>query len=347
MRQTRLSIGCQDWQEIVRTIGPEAAGVLVYLRTLMRSMQASEISITVSELAKTLRIPSERAETALAAISPRYLERTDAAGGVITLRSPEEAKAMAERRRKQAAKIATKCLNGNSARTSPGLRKFAAPLANEISGNSENTSEIPKNEAKTYHADFFMRYDGSSREKDPQTPQKEKSLTEHQALAHSRAPVQEPEPKASSGRGLSTATRVDDAELPGDELEAEFIEMLGSWPKSLRDALKAEPNDVREVFYLYIRTRQDNGERWTADRIRIAWLAARRIPADRRAESILAASMGNWKTIRDAGSGCYFEKGTGKIVSLVRGPVEYSPKNATEKTNAELAVRLARSMRRD
>ena len=328
MRQTRLSIGCRDWQEIVRAIGPEAAGVLVYLRTLMRSMQASEISITLSELAETLRIPRDRAENALAAISPRYLERTDA-GGVITLRSPEEAKAMAERRRKQAAKIATKCLIENSARTSPGLRKFAAPLANEISGNYENTSEIPKNEVKSYHTDFFMCYDGSSREKEkaPRTPQKEKSLTEHQALAHSRTPVQEPE-------------------LPADSLEAEFIETIGSWPKSLRDALKAEPEDVREAFYLYIRCKAQDGETMTADRIRIAWLAARRIPAERRAESILAAAMGNWKTIRDAGSGVYFEKGSGKIVSLVRGPVEYSPKNATEKTNAELAVRLARSMRR-
>ena len=44
MRQTRLSIGCADWIEIVKTIGPEAAGILVYLRTLMRSMHTPEVS---------------------------------------------------------------------------------------------------------------------------------------------------------------------------------------------------------------------------------------------------------------------------------------------------------------
>lgn len=306
MRQTRLSIGCQDWQEIVRVIGPEAAGILVYLRTLMRSMQASEITVTLSELAETLRIPSERAEKALAAISVRYLERTDA-GGVITLRSPEEEKAAAERRRKQGAKIATKCLSGNSGQ---------AP-------------EIPKNEVKSYHTDFFMRYRGTSekKEKEPRTPQKEKSLTE----SIGRAPVR---------------TRERDPELPADQLEAEFIETIGFWPKSLREALKAEPEDVREAFYLYIRCKTEAGERMTADRVRIAWLAARRVPLERRAESILAAAMGGWKTIRDAGSGCYFEKDTGRIVSLVRGPVESRPQNETEKSNAELAVMLARSMRR-
>lgn len=306
MRQTRLSIGCQDWQKIVRTVGPEAAGVLVYLRTIMRSMQASEITITLSELAETLRIPSDRAETALAAISPRYLERTDA-GGVITLRSPEEAKAAAERRRKQAAKIATKCLSGNSGKA----------------------LETPKNEVKSYHTDYFMCYDGSSeqKEKEPHTPQKEKSLTE----SIGRAPIR---------------TREREPELPADHLEAEFIETIGFWPKSLREALKAEPEDVREAFYLYIRCKTQDGEKMTADRVRIAWLAARRVPPERRAESILAAAMGGWKTIRDAGSGCYFEKSSGRIVSLVRGPVESKAQNETEKSNAELAVRLARSMRR-
>ena len=48
MRQVRLSIGCRDWQEIARTIGPEAAGILVYLRTLMRSMQSSSSGIGAS-----------------------------------------------------------------------------------------------------------------------------------------------------------------------------------------------------------------------------------------------------------------------------------------------------------
>ena len=309
MRQTRLSIGCADWIEIVKTIGPEAAGILVYLRTLMRSMQASEISVTLSELAETLRIPPERAEKALAAISPRYLERTDA-GGVITLRSPEEAKAAAERRRKQAAKIATKCLSGNSGKP----------------------PEIPKNEVKSYHTDFFMCYDGTSekKEKEPRTPQKEKTLTE----SIGRAP---------------TRTREREPELPADSLEAEFIEIVGSWPKSLREALKAEPEDVREAFYLYIRCKTQDGEKMTADRVRIAWLAARRVPPERRAESILAAAMGGWKTIRDAGSGVYFEKGTGKIMSLVRGPVETSTVNKSEvaREAADLAIQLAQRMRRD
>lgn len=87
----------------------------------------------------------------------------------------------------------------------------------------------------------------------------------------------------------------------------------------------------------------------TADRVRIAWLAARRVPPERRAESILAAAMGGWKTIRDAGSGVYFEKGTGKIISLVRGPVETSTVNKSEvaREAADLAVQLAQRMRRD
>lgn len=87
----------------------------------------------------------------------------------------------------------------------------------------------------------------------------------------------------------------------------------------------------------------------TADRVRIAWLAARRIPPERRAESILAAAMANWKTIRDAGSGVYFEKSSGRIVSLVRGPVETNTVNKSEvaRETADLAVKLAQRMRRD
>jgi hypothetical protein len=182
---------------------------------------------------------------------------------------------------------------------------------------------------KQYETDFFMIYSGPSEkaEKEPHTPQKEESLTEIQTHTRSRKTCEQPE-------------------LPADSLEAEFIDVVGSWPVSLREALKAEPEETREAFYLYIRTRKEQEGSWSADRVRIAWLAARRIPAERRAESILAAAMGNWKTIRDAGSGVYFEKGTGRIVSLVRGPVE-PQQTGTRKANAELAVQLAKKMRRD
>lgn len=314
MRQTRLSIGCSDWIGIVKTIGPEAAGILVYLRMLMRSMQAAEISVTVSELAETLRIPREAAETALAAICPRYLERVDA-GDIITLRSPEEEKALMERARKRAAKAAA---------------KIATKYHNLSAGNSAGDSpEIPKNELKTCHTDFFMRYDGNSekKEKAPE-PRKEKSLTEQ------------------SGRA-SMHTRDREPELPADSLEAEYIDVVGSWSNSLREALKKEPDDVREAFYLAVRLRNQEGSNLTGDRVRIAWLAARRIPPERRADSILAWAMSGWKTIRDVGSGMYFEKETGRIVSLVRGPVEAKNEdNAVRREAADLALQLARTMRR-
>ena len=133
-----------------------------------------------------------------------------------------------------------------------------------------------------------------------------------------------------------------------DQMEADYIDVCGCWPQSLREALRKEADDVREAFYLFVRTRQqESGETWTADRIRIAWLAARRIPAERRAESILAAAMGGWKTIRDCGSGVYFEKGTGRVVSLVRGPVEPREQSGVAREAAELAAQLARNMRRD
>ena len=329
MRQTRLSIGCRDWQEIVRAIGPEAAGVLVYLRTLMRSMQASEISITVSELAETLRIPSESAEKALAAISPRYLERTDA-GAIITLRSPEEEKQQADARRKRAARMLSRFKG-----TSGGQSKHV------FFDNNGQSEDRPKKEAESEVIMYYHPQPGEpgnyalshayqkrlQKEKAPHTPQKEKSLTEIQTHTRSNKTCEQPE-------------------LPADSLEAEFIETIGSWPKSLRDALKAEPNDVREAFYLYIRCKTADGERLTGDRIRIAWLAARRIPAERRAESILAAAMAGWKTIRDVGSGMYFEKESGRIVSLVRGPIEQKTTPAA-KASADLAVQLAQRMRRD
>ena len=175
-----------------------------------------------------------------------------------------------------------------------------------------------------------MIYSGPSKqkEKEPRTPQKEESLTEIQTHTRSNKTCEQPE-------------------LPADSLEAEYIDVCGSWPESLRRAVRNEPEDVREAFYLYIRQREAEDDRtWSADQVRIALLAAKRVPQERRADSILAASMGHWKTIRDAGSGIYFEKETGRIVSLVRGTVEYKPQNETEKTNAELAVTLARNMRK-
>ena len=164
----------------------------------------------------------------------------------------------------------------------------------------------PNSAQEKSHALFNQAKQESKKEKNPPTPKKEKSLTEStgHVHAHASAPVRE-------------------AELPVDKLEADYIDVCGLMPQSLRDAIRLEQDDVREAFYLYVRQRrEEEGSRWAGDRIRIAWLAARRIPAERRAESILAAAMGGWKTIRDAGSGCYFEKSTGRIVSLVRGPVE-------------------------
>ena len=144
MKQVRLSIGCRDWQQIIEAIGPEAAGVLVYLRTLMRSMQASEISVTLQELAEALRMPQDRAEKALETISARYLERVDT-GGVITLRSPEEAKAAAERFRKRVNRLNK--TNKTDRTDSTNKKPF---------GNSGEAAEFPKNELNKYETDFFM-----------------------------------------------------------------------------------------------------------------------------------------------------------------------------------------------
>lgn len=321
MRQTRLSIGCQDWQRIIQTIGAEAAGILLYLRTMMRSMQTAEISITMRELATALQLSDETAETALASIEiAGYLSRSMDATGLITLRSAEEAAALSERRRKSAARLASR----------------SRSWLDKLSGNSgpEIPAETPETTCKAYETEVFMEYhapggnSGREKEKAPHTPEKEKSLTEQSAHTHTSTPARE-------------------AELPADGLEAEYIDICGLMPQSLRDTIKTESADVREAFYLYCRIRKETeGSHWAGDRIRIAWLAARRIPPERRADSILAAAMGGWKTIRDAGSGCYFEKSSGRIVSLVRGTVEYKQQNETEKSNAELAVKLARNMRR-
>ena len=349
MRQTRLSIGCRDWQVIIETIGPEAAGILLYLLSMMRSMQAAEVSIRISELAASLHLSDEATETALASIQAAgFLTRYVDLSGVITLRSDEEEKRQNEARRKRAARLLSR-FGGQS--TGQSGDTFFDKNGQSADSPQEVYSEVmmvydPNPARQKCHALFNHTGPESKKEKNPPTPKKEKSLTESTGRAHASAPVREAA-NASTGRQQSTAPRVDQIDLAADQLEADYIDVCGLMPQSLRDAIRMEPDDVREAFYLYVRQRrEEEGSRWAGDRIRIAWLAARRIPAERRAESILAAAMGGWKTIRDAGSGCYFEKTTGRIVSLVRGPVEYKPQNETEKSNAELAVKLARNMRR-
>ena len=331
MRQTRLSIGCRDWQAIIETIGPEAAGILLYLLSMMRSMQAAEVSIRISELAAALHLSDETAETALASIQAAgYLTRYVDMSGVITLRSDEEEKRQNEARRKRAARLLSRFQGPSTGQSGDA---FFDKNGQSADSPKEVYSEVmmvydPNSAQKKNHALFNQTGQESKKEKKPPTPKKEKSLTESTGHAHASAPVRE-------------------AELPVDKLEADYIDVCGLMPQSLRDAIRLEQDDVREAFYLYVKQRrEEEGSRWAGDRIRIAWLAARRIPAERRAESILAAAMGGWKTIRDAGSGCYFEKSSGRIVSLVRGPVEYKPQTETEKTNAELAVKLAKNMRR-
>lgn len=316
MKQTRLSIGCQDWQGMTEKIGATAAAVYLYLRTMMRGMQAAEITITLSELAQAVKLPLDTAESALRAIvAAGYLEREDHPDRIIALRDKKEAAAQADMFRKRAARLLFK---------HSGQSEEKAGQSGVESGKPEDLS------VKQYNTDFFMIYNGRSEEKEkaPRTPEKEKTLTEYTAPA-------------------SMHTRDREPELPADSLESEFIDIVGLWPPSLRKAIRAEREDVRETFYLFVRQRQtDIGKVWTADQVRIAWLAARRIPEERRVESILAAAMANWKTIRDVGSGCYFEKETGRVVSLVRGPVE-TRRLPADQQNTDLAARLARSMRRD
>lgn len=364
MRQTRLSIGCRDWQAIIETIGPEAAGILLYLLSMMRSMQAAEVSIRISELAAALHLSDETAETALASIQAAgYLTRYVDMSGVITLRSDEEEKRQNEARRKRAARLLSRFQgqsagqsgdtffdkNGQSADSPKEVESEVAMYYHTQPGEpgrDESSYYFRKKKQKEKHALFDKSGAPNKKEKNPPTPKKEKSLTESTGHAHASAPVREAA-NASTGRQMSAATRADQIELAADQLEADYTDVCGLMPQSLRDAIRLEQDDVREAFYLYVRQRrEEEGSRWAGDRIRIAWLAARRIPAERRAESILAAAMGGWKTIRDTGSGCYFEKSTGRIVSLVRGTVEYKQQNETEKTNAELAVKLARNMRR-
>jgi len=319
MRQTRLSIGCQDWQKTVKRIGPTAAGIFLYLRTFMRTLQTAEITISMQELAEEVEAPTATVEDALHRIViAGYLEKEDRDGDIITLRDRKEAAAQADMFRKRAARLLSRVAGQSGSTDSPRGQSGV------LTATSEDLS------VKQYTTDFFMIYNGQSeqKEKEPHTPQKEESLTEIQTHTRSNKTCEQPE-------------------LPADSLEAEYIDVCGAWPPSMRKAIQVEKDDVREAFYLYVRTRQaDIGKVWTADQVRIAWLAARRIPEARRADSILAAAMANWKTIRDVGSGMYFEKETGRIVSLVRGPAEARGTPA-DQTNSELAARLAGNMRRD
>lgn len=351
MKQTRLSIGCRDWQETVRAIGPAAAAVYLYLRTLMRGMQSAEITVTLPELAEAVKLPQEATEGALRAIAAAGFfviggaQAARAAGQAlhvdsfsdemsekragnalrdseITLFDPKEAAAQADMFRKRASRVLARNRQAiESVRSSSD-----SPLGRSDGQSGVITATIGNLSEKQFKTDFFMSYHGPSeqKEKEPRTPQKEESLTEIQTRTRSNMTCAQPE-------------------LPADSLEAEYIDVCGSWPANLRKAVRNEAEDVREAFYLYLRKRQTEGGRtWSSDEVRIALLAAKRVPEERRAESILAASMGGWKTIRDAGSGCYFEKETGRVVSLVRGPVERRDAAAED----SLAVQIAKRMRR-
>ena len=346
MRQTRLSIGCQDWQEITAKIGPAATGVLLYLRLTMRKMQSAEITISTAELAAAMKLDTETVGNLLCMIlDAKLLDAVPGPDGLTTYQSKEEAAALADRFRKRASAV---------------RRKFSprpAAVAPETDGNSEYTlftqtgnsgitqdAQADAGEQKKYTCEVMMVYNpttggnsghtlfdknGNSgqAEKEPHTPQKEESLTEIQTHTRSK--------------------KTCDTSLPVDQLEADYIDVCGTWPDSLRKAVRSEAEDVREAFYLCIRKRQaDEGRAWSADQVRMALLAARRIPQERRADSILAWGMGGWKTIRDAGSGCYFEKSTGRVVSLVRGTIE-PQQTGTRMANAVLAIQLAKTMRRD
>lgn len=367
MKQARISIGCKDWQRIVAELGPEAAGTLLYLITLMRNIQSAEVTVRADELANELHISTQTACAALDRIvEGGYLARFQDESGMITLRSVDEERRQAEARRKRAARILSRSKFGGQSTGQSGRSRTcttevrSAPRADEQDGQSRHIffnqsgqstdspqevySEVamyyhpgpgePRDESSYYfrkkkekekHTLFNQAKHDGQKEKAPRTPEKEKSLTEFTGPAH-------------------TPTHAHEAELPADQLEADYIDVIGSWPNSLREALRNETPDVRESFYLYVRTKQaDDGKAWSADKVRIAWLAARRVPAERRADSILAASMAGWKTIRDSGSGVYFEKSTGRIVSLVRGPVEaVSPRGGTASDAAREFVRRMR-----
>lgn len=346
MRQTRLSIGCRDWQQTVLALGLDAAALYLYLRTIMRTMQAAEITVTVPEIAEAVKQPAERVETALAAIcAAGYFTKKgaqSAQSATITLSCPDEKRALAEAARKRSARALARSKKtlGQSgyiffAQSGPSADS-PEPHA-DASEQKEYTSEVimvysPEQDGASEYTLFEQnKREDQENKKSPPHPQKTKeTLTEIQTHTRSNKTCEQPE-------------------LPADALESEYIDVIGSWPASLRNAIRGETDDVREAFYLCVRKRQDDeGRKWSADQVRMALLAAKRIPQERRAESILAWGMGGWKTIRDCGSGVYFEKETGRVVSLVRGTVQRTDARSDfEKKNSELATALARSMRRD
>ena len=304
MRQTRISIGCRDWQSIIEAIAPEAAGVLLYLTVLMRAMQSAEISVRITELASSLHLSDEATETALASIQAAgLLTRHVDASGMITLRSDEEEKRQNEARRKRAARLLSRFggqSNGQSGDTFFDKNGQSADSPKEVYSEVMMVYD-PNSAQEKSHTLFNHTGRENKKEKNPPTPKKEKSLTERQRAR----------------------TRDDSPELPVDQLEVDYIDVVTTMQPSLRAALRSEESDVREAFYLYCRKKYaELGPAWTADRMRVTWLAARRIPSERRADSILAAYLGGWKTIRDCGSGVYFDKSTGRVMSLVRGPVQ-------------------------
>ena len=69
-------------------LGAIPAGILLYLRTLMRSMQSPEIQITIPELAHAAGVPEYAAESALRAI---------AAAGYLIVNGAQAAQAAGQR----------------------------------------------------------------------------------------------------------------------------------------------------------------------------------------------------------------------------------------------------------
>lgn len=329
MRQTRLSLGCRDWQRVLNTIGATAGAVLLKLRLLMRDMGTAEVSLTAAELATALHLTEEQVRDGIRAIvDNQLLTATEDTWGVIKFVSDQEAAAMRERAKK-AAKKAARPVVELTARLSGSPSFCAGEIPRGNSPEAVETNYKPYKREEVVMVDGIFPGELEKKEKHPRTPIKEKSLTE------------------STGRASMHEASLQ-PELPADDLEAEFTDALAVMSPSLRKTVRNESADVREAFYLYIRRkRKDEGDRFGFDAARCAWLAAKRIPEERRADSIIAATMGGWKTIRDCGSGVYFEKETGRVVSLVRGPVEYqTPQTASRKANADLAVKLAQSMRR-
>lgn len=312
-RQARISIGADDLIAITAEVGAEAAGLYFYLLGLMRRAQTAEITLTPPEIATAVKLAPEAAEAALSAICKKYIVRKDD-GGMITLTSPSEERAQREAHRKRVSRALARSRHAIDSLTGGQSHGQSGIIFFDHSGQSADSPEelfceaamtyTPGASDKEKHTLFDIPTMTDRKEKAPRTPEKEKSHTESGGPAHTSASMRE-------------------IELPVDQLEGDYIDICSSMQPSLRKTLREADPDTREAFYLYCRKkREELGSRWTGDSMRAAWLAARRIPSERRADSILAAYLGGWKTIRDCGSGIYFDKETGRVMSLVRGPVE-------------------------